>query len=79
MIRGSLPIVTPDAIRAEAAAWLARLRADDRNIADEAAFRAWLDASPVHAAALEAVDRMWSDVDELADLRRARRVIADRR
>jgi transmembrane sensor len=70
MTRYSLTIVTPNAVRAEAAAWLARLRADDRQIADEAAFRDWLDASPVHAAAFEAVDRMWSDVGWLVDLRR---------
>jgi transmembrane sensor len=56
-------------IRAEAAAWLARLRAEDRDAADEAAFRAWLNASPAHATAFEAVDRVWSDVGGLKDLR----------
>jgi transmembrane sensor len=55
--------------KAEAAAWLARLHAEDRDVADEAAFRAWLDASPAHAQAFEAVDRMWSDVGGLTDLR----------
>jgi transmembrane sensor len=59
-------------IRAEAAAWLARLHADDRDAADEAAFRAWLSASPAHAAAFEAVDRVWSDVGGLGDLRTGR-------
>ncbi len=68
-MRRSLSIVTPGAIQAEAAAWLASLRADDRSAADEAAFWAWLDASPGHAAVFEAVDRMWSDVGGLADLR----------
>ncbi|HEY1877290.1 MAG TPA: FecR domain-containing protein [Rhizomicrobium sp.] len=56
-------------IRAEAAAWLARLRAEDRDTADESAFRAWLNASPAHATAFEAVDRAWSDVGGLKDLR----------
>ena len=56
-------------IRAEAAAWLARLHAEDRDAADEAAFRAWLNASPAHATAFEAVDRVWSDVGGLTDLR----------
>jgi len=56
-------------IRAEAAAWLARLHAEDRDGADEAAFRAWLSASPSHAAAFEAVDRVWSDVGGLDGLR----------
>jgi len=64
--------VPSPAVRAEAAAWLARLRAEDRDAADEAAFRAWLNASPEHAAAFEAVDRMWSDVGGLANLPRDR-------
>lgn len=62
-----MPVPSP-AVRAEAAAWLARLHAQDRDAADEAAFRAWLNASPEHAAAFEAVDRMWSDVGGLAHL-----------
>lgn len=70
-------------IRAEAAAWLARLHADDRDAGDEAAFRAWLAASPAHAAAFEAVDRMWSDVGGLtglrSDLRGRRAPLEDRR
>lgn len=59
-------------IRAEAAAWVARLHAEDRDVADEAAFRAWLGASPAHALAFEAVDRIWSDVGGLKDLRTGR-------
>lgn len=53
------PAISRD-IRAEAAAWLARLHADDRSRADEEAFRAWLAAAPAHAAAFEAVDHAWS-------------------
>jgi transmembrane sensor len=56
-------------VRAEAAAWVARLHAQDRDAIDEAAFRAWLRASAAHAAAFEAVDRMWSDVGGLTDLK----------
>jgi len=52
-------------VRAEAAAWLPRLHAEDRDQADEAGFRVWLNANPDHAAAFEAVDRMWSDVGGL--------------
>ena len=63
------PSAPSQEVRAEAAAWLARLRAEDRDAADEAAFRTWLNASPVHASAFEAVDRMWSDVGGLTDLR----------
>lgn len=76
-----MPDVAPSPeIRAEAAAWLARLHADDRDAGDEAAFRTWLAASPVHAAAFEAVDRIWSDVGGLTDLRpdlRGRRAFSE--
>jgi transmembrane sensor len=63
----SEPVPSPQA-RAEAAAWLARLHAENRDAADEAAFRVWLRASSAHALAFEAVDRMWSDVGGLTDL-----------
>lgn len=46
-------------IRAEAAAWLARLRADDKDPSDELAFRVWLGEDPRHAAAFEAVTEVW--------------------
>lgn len=46
-------------IRAEAAAWLARLRADDKDAGDEKAFRAWLAEDPRHARAFEAVTELW--------------------
>jgi transmembrane sensor len=50
--------ISPD-VKAEAAAWLARLRADDRTADDERAFQAWLKADPSHAAAFEAVTLVW--------------------
>ena len=54
----------------EAAIWLARLRADDRSLEDERAFRSWLMADPRHAAAFEAVNGMWDSVGALSrDLR----------
>jgi transmembrane sensor len=46
----------------EASIWLARLRADDRSLEDERAFRAWLMADPRHAAAFEAVNGVWDSV-----------------
>lgn len=49
----------PVETRAEAAAWLARLRADDKSAADELAFRSWLAKDPCHAAAFEAVTELW--------------------
>src|SRR6476619_4153012 len=59
-------------VRAEAAAWLARLHAEDRDSADEAAFRTWLNADPSHALAFEAVDRTWSDVGGSSSLKTVR-------
>ena len=49
----------PPATKAEAAAWLARLHADNRTRADEEAFAAWLAAKPENAAAFEAVTNTW--------------------
>ena len=57
MIAKPAPIA--QAARAEAAAWLARLRADDRSAADERAFQSWLAADPGHIAAFEAINAMW--------------------
>ncbi len=67
-------VPTPQ-IRAEAAAWLARLRADSRDQADETAFRNWLQEDPLHATAFEAVDRVWSEVGGLSELRDLRRPV----
>lgn len=47
------------AVKAEAAAWLARLRADDRSLADERAFQKWLADDPAHTTAFEAVSSIW--------------------
>lgn len=41
------------AVRAEAAAWLARLRSEERTAEDERGFRAWLAESEQHRAAFE--------------------------
>jgi transmembrane sensor len=49
-------------IRAEAAAWLARLHADDRSESDERAFQIWLSASATHATAFEAANLTWEAV-----------------
>lgn len=52
-------------IKAEAAAWLVRLHADDRSAADETSFRAWLTARPENARAFEAVTMLWDTADGL--------------
>lgn len=45
--------------KANAAIWMARLRADDRTAEDEAGFREWLAADPTHGAAFEAMNGVW--------------------
>jgi len=52
--------------KAEAAAWLARLRADNRTAADERAFQAWLAVDVSHVAAFEAVNAVWEAAGGLA-------------
>jgi len=56
--------ITPKT-KAEAAAWLVRLHADDRTATDERAFRAWLGAQPENARAFEAVTNLWDAADGL--------------
>jgi transmembrane sensor len=51
--------------KAEAAAWLVRLHADDRSEADEHAFRSWLDSKPDNARAFEAVTTIWDTAQRL--------------
>jgi len=44
----------------EAAAWIARLHADDRTADDNARFLEWVCAKPEHEAAFEIMDRGWT-------------------
>lgn len=63
-----------DTIREEAAAWLARLRRDDRDALDESAFQGWLRRSDEHRAAFDAVTATF----EMAGALRADRVARPR-
>jgi transmembrane sensor len=65
-----LPSLGPEF--AEAAAWLARLRADDRTRDDEVRFRQWLAADPINAERFEHVSTIWEDMDALRDVARVR-------
>lgn len=49
----------------EASRWIARLEASDVTLEDHQRFRAWLDASPEHRSAHEAVSRSWDKMDGL--------------
>jgi transmembrane sensor len=57
---------------AEAAAWLARLRAEDRTRDDEERFRRWLAADPINAERFEYVSTIWEDMDALRDVPRVK-------
>lgn len=46
-------------VRAEAAAWLARLRSEERTAEDERGFRAWLAESEAHRAAFEVTNSIF--------------------
>ncbi len=60
--------------KAEAAAWVVRLHADDRATADEDAFRGWLASKPENARAFEAVTTVW----DLTEGLRNTNVLAER-
>jgi len=67
-------------VRAQAAAWLARLRSDERAPQDEAGFRAWLAESETHRQAFDGINTVWEAAGALPrEPRRKRAVAADRR
>lgn len=54
----------------EAGRWLVRLESPDVSLDDHRRFRAWLDASPEHRIAYEALSRTWDRLDALRTLPR---------
>lgn len=56
--------VPHDPIQQTAADWFARLQGDAA-LEDWAAFQAWLEADPAHAAAYETVEAVWLDLEDL--------------
>jgi transmembrane sensor len=64
--------------RAEAAAWLARLRSEDRTPEDERGFRAWLAESEQHRAAFEVTNAIF-EMAGAADRRPQQAVRVSRR
>src|SRR5690242_1937195 len=63
--------------QAEAASWLVKLQDFSHSASEEDAFRDWLAADPMHAAAFEAVSTTWDITGGLPrDLRGARRTPA---
>ena len=66
----SAPVTSaqPPSVRAEAAAWVARLRGPERDAATEAAFRRWLESDPAHAAAFDRATEIWQAIGGAAAL-----------
>lgn len=56
--------VTTDPIQQAASDWFARLQ-DDAGLEDWTAFQAWLEADPAHAAAYDAVEALWVELEDL--------------
>ena len=52
----------PAEVRAEAAAWVARLQGPERTPTAERAFRRWLEADPAHAAAFDRATQVWEGI-----------------
>lgn len=49
-------------VRAEAAAWVARLQGPARDTATEQAFRRWVESDPAHAAAFDRATQVWEGI-----------------
>jgi len=56
--------LSQDSIQQAAADWFARLQGD-ATLEDWTAFQTWLEADPEHAAAYEAVEAVWLDLEDL--------------
>ena len=56
--------VNSDSIQQAASDWFARLQGD-AGLEDWTAFQAWLEADPAHAAAYEAVEALWIEMEDL--------------
>src|SRR5690349_8033851 len=54
-----------ETVRDRALAWHVRLSSDAADGDDWLAFEAWLAQSPEHLAAYEAVEQVWSDLDQV--------------
>ncbi len=62
-----------------AAAWRARLAAEDAGAADRAAFRSWLDENPSNREAFERLETLWTDIEPLKASGLVRRALKNER
>lgn len=58
----------PTPAQAQAADWFVRLQSDKAIDDDWTGFRAWLEASPEHERAFAAVEALWLELDDAADV-----------
>jgi len=58
-----------DPIRHQAAAWFARLRADDLSESERCQWQAWMDADPRHRAGYQRLELLWSGLGAHAPAR----------
>jgi len=57
--------VTTDSIQQAASDWFARLQGD-AGLEDWTAFQAWIETDPAHAAAYDAVEALWVELEDLS-------------
>lgn len=67
------PVIEPAAVRAEAAAWVARLQSPERDAETERAFRRWFESDPAHATAFNKATDIWQAIGGAAAPADARR------
>jgi transmembrane sensor len=65
-----------DPIQQAAVNWFVRLQ-DDAGLDDWTRFQAWLEADPAHAAAYDAVEALWIDLEDAPSTEDAAPVVAD--
>lgn len=56
------PTTEPASVRAEAAAWVARLQSPERDAETERAFRRWFDSDAAHASAFNKATEIWQAI-----------------
>jgi transmembrane sensor len=61
----------PEVLRAEAASWFVRVQSDAASEQDWLGLEAWLSGSAARRAAYDAVERLWSELDEVPSLEAA--------
>lgn len=67
------PAAEPASVRAEAAAWVARLQSPERDAETERAFRSWFESDTAHASAFNKATEVWEAIGGAASAGMRRR------